>query len=96
MKRAKLCGKCGLTKIAACFHVHHQGTRGPVLQPWCKDCHRTAARESARRRYTIRAERDKARKRQRYWNEPGFKDRKVRADVIYKRRVRAAEREEAA
>jgi hypothetical protein len=86
----KRCTRCGLIKAPYCYHLANGGAS---LNSRCKDCHRSIARESARRRYAVRAERDKARKRERYWSEVGYRERKIAGSVVYKRRMREAAEE---
>lgn len=86
----KRCTLCRLVKAPYCYYAANGGAS---LNSRCKDCHRTVARESARRRYAIRSEKDNARKRERYWSEPGYRQRKSAASTVYKRRMREAAQE---
>lgn len=69
VERPKECRRCHRLLAA---HRYYRNSAGG-LQSVCKDCHRTVARESARRRYAARRVADLERKRQRYATDASYR-----------------------
>jgi len=92
MRRSKVCTMCKLEKVADQFYR----ATGGSLQSRCKDCHRLAARESARRRAPERRVADRDRKRHQWATDPAYRARKYASELAWRRRMREARAEEAA
>lgn len=92
VERPKECRRCH--RLLAAHRYYRNGAGG--LQSVCKDCHRTVARESARRRYEARSGQDKARKRERYATDARYRQSKKDQSAARWRRIAKWRQQEAA
>ncbi len=89
MTPPRRCSRCGLLKAAYMFWCNGQGKPETI----CKTCHPIVRRE---RMTPERRARELAKQRERYRTDAAFRRRKIAYATARNRRVRAAEREEAA